>query len=230
MVKNASLRIKKYSGKFDPTVVNSRFTALKQNSIEQMNIAIISSVDLENRVKNLLKDKIDNPFLIFSYLGFAKEIWKLCRTLEGNTLAKEVEIAKEKWRLRGFNPNILDSIINLFGKVMYLTPPTPYPYSKGTLIADGSEQTLVEFIGVGTISGHVDLQKMTDDDIVIIRYYIKLKEDGEYKLYDEETYVGVQTKPVIHFKPITVDVALKITLQQTAGTYKSFDYNFIREG
>jgi hypothetical protein len=104
------------------------------------------------------------------------------------------------------------------------------PYSKGTLIADGSEQTLVEFIGIGVISGHVDLQKMTDDDIVIIRYYIKLKEDGEYKLYDEETYVGVQTKPVIHFKPITVDVALKITLQQTAGTYKSFDYNFIREG
>jgi hypothetical protein len=230
MVKNASLRIKKYSGKFDPTVVSSRFTALKQNSIEQMNIAIISSVDLENRVKNLLKDKIDNPFLIFSYLGFAKEIWKLCRTLEGNTLAKEVEITKEKWRLRGFNPNILDCIINLFGKVMYLTPPTPYPYSKGTLIANGEEQTLIEFIGVGTISGYVDLQNMEEGDEIIIRYYTKIMELGEYKMYKYRIYTGKQEEPMLHFKPMAVDVALKITLQQTAGTYKSFDYNFIREG
>jgi hypothetical protein len=100
---------------------------------------------------------------------------------------------------------------------------------KGTLIADGTEQTLIEFVGVGIVSGHVDLQNMDEGDTVIIRQYIKVKDDGEYKKYAEETYTGVQTSPVVHITPKAVDVAMKVTLQQTTGNYKSFDYNFIKE-
>jgi len=108
-------------------------------------------------------------------------------------------------------------------------PAKTAPLKKGTLIADGTEQTLLEFVGVGVISGHIDLQNMKEGDVVIIRQYIKVKEDGEYKKYAEETYTGIQELPVIYITPKAVDIAMKITLQQTSGTYKSFDYNFIRE-
>jgi hypothetical protein len=108
-------------------------------------------------------------------------------------------------------------------------PAKTAPLKKGTLIADGTEQTLLEFVGVGVVSGHIDLQNMEEGDVVIIRQYIKVKEDGEYKKYAEETYTGIQELPVIYITPKAVDIAMKITLQQTSGTYKSFDYNFIRE-
>jgi hypothetical protein len=103
------------------------------------------------------------------------------------------------------------------------------PLKKGTLIADGTEQTLLEFVGVGIVSGHVDLQNMAADDTVVIRQYIKLKDDGAYKKYAEEAYTGVQSLPDIYITPKAVDIAMKITLQQTTRTFKSFDYNFILE-
>lgn len=108
-------------------------------------------------------------------------------------------------------------------------PARTTPLKKGTLIADGTEQTLLEFVGVGIISGHVDLQNMAADDTVIIRQYIKLKDDGAYKKYAEETYTGIQSLPDIYITPKAVDIAMKITLQQTTRTFKSFDYNFILE-
>jgi hypothetical protein len=108
-------------------------------------------------------------------------------------------------------------------------PARATPLKKGTLTADGTEQTLLEFVGVGIVSGHVDLQNMTTDDTVVIRQYIKVKDDGAYKKYAEEIYAGVQSLPAIHITPKAVDVAMKITLQQTSGSFKSFDYNFIRE-
>jgi hypothetical protein len=108
-------------------------------------------------------------------------------------------------------------------------PARATPLKKGTLTADGTEQTVLEFVDVGVISGHIDLQNMVEGDAVVIRQYIKVKDGGEYKKYAEETYVGAQSLPIVHVTPKAVDIAMKITLQQTSGTFKNFDYNFIRE-
>jgi hypothetical protein len=105
----------------------------------------------------------------------------------------------------------------------------PEILAEGTLKADGTEQTLAEYVGVGKVSGSVDLQEMEAGDIVILRQYMKLKKGGAYKKYGEETYTGAQTLPVIYFPQKTSDVALKVTLHQTAGVLKSFDYSFVRE-
>jgi len=162
------------------------------------------------------------------YRAFMEELYHICNTFTGESRNIQASAIYSKYLFYGCDGNVLIEICKMFNIEMKVS--ILKTYSKGTLFADGSEQTLLEFIGIGVISGHVDLQNMEDGDVVTIRYYIKLKEGGEYKLYEEETYVGVQGKPVVHFKPVAVDVALKITLQQTAGTYKSFDYNFIREG
>jgi hypothetical protein len=127
MVKDSKTRIKKYKEKLAPDTISSRFSTLKQTSTERMSIAISSMVDLENRVKQLLADKIGNPFLNFCYLGFAKEIFKIHKTHKGETLIKEVELVKNKWTSRGFDPDILDGIINLFGVPIIKIPPPPPP-------------------------------------------------------------------------------------------------------
>jgi hypothetical protein len=103
------------------------------------------------------------------------------------------------------------------------------PLKRGTIKADGTEQTILEFVGVGVVSGHVDLQNMAEGDTVIIRQYIKVSDDGSYKKYAEESYRGPQALPIIYLTPKAVDVAMKVTIQQTSGTFKTFDYNFIRE-
>jgi hypothetical protein len=112
---------------------------------------------------------------------------------------------------------------------MGVYPARVIPLKRGTLVADGTEQTLLEFVGVGIVSGYVDLQNMKEGDVVVIRQYIKVKDDDSYKKYAEETYTGVQESSIIYITPKVVDVAMKITLQQTVGTYKFFGYNFILE-
>ena len=103
------------------------------------------------------------------------------------------------------------------------------PYKSGTLKANGTEQTVVEYSGLGKIIGYIDLQNMQAGDTVVIRMYVKLKSDGNYKKYDEGTYTGVQSKPVIYIRPKESHYGVKVTLQQTAGVMREFDYNFLEE-
>jgi len=100
---------------------------------------------------------------------------------------------------------------------------------KGNLTSDGSEQVLLEFLGIGKISGYVDLSSMAAEDTVIIKQYFKALSTSSYQKYAEETYVGVQDNPMLHITPKESDVALKITLQQTIGYPKRFLNNFMKE-
>jgi hypothetical protein len=104
------------------------------------------------------------------------------------------------------------------------------PLKDGTIITDGTEQTVVEYTRVGRIMGSIDLSNMASGDTVVIREYMRLKPDGEFKIYDFDSYNGPQTeKPIIYIKPKESDYGIRITLQQTTGTFKSFDYNFLEE-
>ena len=100
--------------------------------------------------------------------------------------------------------------------------------AKGSIVTDGTEQTLVEYVGMATISGWIDLSNMKAGDVVRIRIYTKVKEDGDYVLYDMATYTDEQFKPALHFLPRLTGYAYKVTIEQTAGTFKSFDYLFVR--
>jgi hypothetical protein len=103
------------------------------------------------------------------------------------------------------------------------------PIKSGNLLADGSEQMLLEFEGVAKIIGYVDLSAMTIGDTVIIRQYMKLATAGSYKKYAELPLVGVQPEPLLYITPKETDVAILITLQQTTGTFKRYPHNFMEE-
>jgi len=99
---------------------------------------------------------------------------------------------------------------------------------EGTLTADGTEQTVIEYVGTAMIQGYIDLQNLSDGDVVRFRIYVRIKEDGDYKLYADDTYSGVQPQPALYFVPRLSGYAFRVTLQQTAGVYRSFDYVFVR--
>ncbi len=112
----------------------------------------------------------------------------------------------------------------------YSYPPCVLQKEKsGSVIADGTEQTLLEFIGLGRITGNVDLSNMEAGDIVAIKQYMKVNSNTDWKKYADETYNGTQDNPLIYITPKETDFGIKITLKQTAGVMRMYEYNFIKE-
>ena len=97
-----------------------------------------------------------------------------------------------------------------------------------TLTADGTEQTVIESTSIGEIEGWIDLANMASGDTVIIKVYAKMKSGGTYRRYDSTTYSDAQTNPAIHLIKLSAEYGFKVTLQQTAGSYRTFDYNFFK--
>ena len=99
--------------------------------------------------------------------------------------------------------------------------------AEGTLTADGSEQTFVEDIVLSNLSGFIDLVQLQGGDTIIVRQYVDF--NGGYRLYAEESYSGVQVQPALCITPRTSNTKIKVTLQQTAGAFRQFKYEFNRE-
>jgi len=101
------------------------------------------------------------------------------------------------------------------------------PLSEGTLTADGTEQIVVESMILAILAGWLVMDKMEAGDTITIKQYVSV--NGTYQLYAQEPYSNVQTEPVLHISPRVHRDRIKITLQQTTGPYKTFDYEFTRE-
>lgn len=111
-------------------------------------------------------------------------------------------------------------------------PPAPSPPPLiGTIEANGGEQTVYEVSSPSiTLLAYIDLSRMEAGDEVVVREYLMIREGGEYVKYHDETYRGVQDPQLLYITPKTVTYGGKITIQQTVGvTFKSFDYNIIKE-
>lgn len=101
----------------------------------------------------------------------------------------------------------------------------------GNIVTDGTEQTLVEEPGgmVSQVLGYVDLVNLAGGDTVMMKLYAKVKDGGQWRAYHEENYAGVQALPLVYVTKKPEHYGLKVTLQQTAGSYKTFEYNFLKE-
>ncbi len=97
---------------------------------------------------------------------------------------------------------------------------------EGSLDADGSEQTLVEFTELGKMEGYVNLSQLALGDTAVIRQYQKVY--GVYEQYAEESYSGAQVLPAVYITPKSGKDGVKITIQQT-GTLRAFTHCFFKE-
>ncbi len=106
------------------------------------------------------------------------------------------------------------------------SPAIPWlkPEGLGSVVADGSEQLLLE-VTVKRISGFVDLTPLQGGDTVVVRSYVDSDMGGGYKKYAEEPYVGPSN--VLYITPRESPGKLKFTLQQTAGVMRTFPYKFM---
>ena len=99
------------------------------------------------------------------------------------------------------------------------------PY-EGTVTANGSEQTIVERTDNVTfwLEGWIDLSNLNAGDSVVVREYVRIKSGGNYRKYAEKQYLGVQVLPALRVLTLPSRYGIKITIHQTSGTYRSFDY------
>ncbi len=98
--------------------------------------------------------------------------------------------------------------------------------AEGKLTADGSEQNVVFCSEIAILSGYISMSKMGGGDIIAVKQYIMV--NGSEELYAQDAYSGPQVE-LLHFQRRAFKDATRITLQQTAGSYKTFDYEFGKE-
>ena len=103
------------------------------------------------------------------------------------------------------------------------------PHINSVLVADGSEQTLTETTALAKFSGYVDLSNMQAADQVRIRQYVRVRDGGPLNKYADTTYKGVRDPAVLYITVKVLGHGCRITLEQTAGAFKSFNYSFARE-
>lgn len=93
---------------------------------------------------------------------------------------------------------------------------------------DGTEQILFESTEIGEYAGYIFLHEMVSGDIVIIKAYIKNVENEVYGLRDSATFEGAQGAPCVGVHPTIGKVGLKITAQQTAGTFRTIHHMWFK--
>jgi len=93
---------------------------------------------------------------------------------------------------------------------------------------DGTEQTIFENTELGEYSGYIFLDALESGDSITIRIYIRDPEDGNYKKFIEETFTGKLNTPVVRITPIIGKVGVKVTAEQTSGSYKTITHTWFK--
>lgn len=93
---------------------------------------------------------------------------------------------------------------------------------------DGTEQTLFENTELGEYSGYIFLDTLESGDIVKIKVYLKDVEDNVYKKHIEEDLSGVLTIPTMRITPMIGKIGIKVTAEQTLGTYRTITYMWFK--
>jgi len=108
----------------------------------------------------------------------------------------------------------------------------------GTLTATDAEQTLyINNNPLGCFHPHtlfVDLDNMAQGDTVAIRVYYRLRAGGGLQLWDYSQYIGADGGLPNSVKLISADLlptrfGIQITLEQTAGTNRDYDWELFTE-
>jgi hypothetical protein len=193
---------------------------------------------LISTVKNVLSQFPSEAPILQEYMWYAEKLWKLTQQYRSQALQSQADALYLWYLARGRNDLALRVTAKTLGisispieEIMdkILSPLLLKIIGKGTILTDGTEQTIIEYKGtVSLISGYIDLTNMEEGDITTIKSYAKIREDGEYVLYRTETFTGKHPEPALYLLPRLAGYAYKVTIQQTAGPYKNYDYLFVK--
>jgi len=74
----------------------------------------------------------------------------------------------------------------------------------------------------------VSLHEMDWGDKVVIETWVRVIEGGEWRRYVRMEYAGRQDDHALVWFPVLARYGFKVTLQQIAGVYRTFEYGFYR--
>lgn len=79
------------------------------------------------------------------------------------------------------------------------------------------------------VEGWIDLSALQDGDEVIVREYVSFDGGTTWQKFHEQEYRGVQDFGALRFhtKGLDRSFAYRVTITQTAGTLRSFEYGFM---
>jgi len=108
---------------------------------------------------------------------------------------------------------------------------TRAPIADDTETADGTEQTILEVTAdkLKVLYGWISINAMDTDDKVTIRTYHDF--GGGYVVHAVEDYEDAQAKSAIYVvdRMFKIGAKYKVTIQQTAGTYRDYPFIFFQE-
>lgn len=107
----------------------------------------------------------------------------------------------------------------------------PTVTAQGQTLADGTEQTLQTVTGSKYFQFSINTTPMQSGDTLEIRWLIKVNSAGTLARFQIETYSGDQTieplSPVKASGPYWVANQARLTLKQTAGTNRTYDWEIL---
>jgi len=157
----------------------------------------------------------------------AGEVWGYAtRTLTGLTGQPRIDLLGEDASFEagtGARKSLIDRLANIEA---FDTP------IEGSVAMDGTEKVVVldEISGNPQrfLEGYIDLTPLDSGDTIVVRQYMKISATGDYVKYAEESYSGAQSLPLLYITTKPARYGIKITIQQTAGTNRTFTYQFFR--
>jgi hypothetical protein len=98
--------------------------------------------------------------------------------------------------------------------------------ASGTLTAIiGTEHTINNPTGSKWYSAYVDTTNMASGDTTEVRVYLLVKVAGSYIQFYVQTFTNSQTpNQLVYIPPFPSDLGYKLTLKQTAGTGRNYDW------
>lgn len=108
-----TVRYKKWSAKFDPDTIRSRFGQVSDIAKDQAQEQFANLVNNEEAVKSLLNSMGVSVMTIPFYLNVMREIYRAMTRHTDKTLANECQVIKAKWVARGLDPSVIDQIISI---------------------------------------------------------------------------------------------------------------------
>jgi len=140
--------------------------------------------------------------------------------------------------------DLVDAVKCIRNLIAVVAVPPPEVLAEGVLTADGTVQTLVEAEGLALYYGLLSLDKMEWGDQVVVETWVRVVSGGEWRRYAKMEYAGSQKAnevllkssdgsvvpidPALVWFPVLARYGFKVTLQQVAGVYRTFEYGFYR--
>ncbi|MEM2568166.1 MAG: hypothetical protein QXH20_06845 [Candidatus Bathyarchaeia archaeon] len=235
--RNPFQRLEMWDKKMNPSVYSAYLEATKPLAIPKVGAYQVTHESLISLVRSALSGFPSELAVMQQYMWFAEKLWKLSNQYKGNALQKEAD-ALYLWHLaRGGNDLALRAVAKALGIIISSTeeileramaPLLLKVLAEGSVTADGSEQTILDYRGLAMISGYIDLSSMEEEDEIVVRVYTQIESGGEFKLYRQETIIGKQIEPALYVLSRLSAYGFRVTVQQTKGSYKTFKYVFVK--